>query len=110
MFGSVVSSLVDTFEGVDDAGVVAAIGVAAGARRAPEDDTERACWAIDGHESIVAEISAELRISRGRARGQLRYANLAGVDEPYVKTIFGRATECSSRDQVPSRAPFARAG
>ena len=44
------------------------------ARRAPEDETDRINWAIDGHENIVAEISAELHISRGRARGQLHYA------------------------------------
>ena len=79
------------FESLDDAGVVAAIGVAARqenaacarrlaamgelyARRAPEDETDRINWAIDGHENVVAEISAELHISRGRARGQLRYA------------------------------------
>src|SRR4029077_13964725 len=31
-------------------------------------------WAIDGHENVVAEICAELHVSRGRARGQLRYA------------------------------------
>jgi hypothetical protein len=79
------------FESLDDAGVVGSIGVAAGeenaacarrleamgelyARRAPEDETDRINWAIDGHENVVAEISAELHISRGRARGQLRYA------------------------------------
>src|ERR1700739_5120180 len=91
MFERVGLSLVDTFSGVYDAGVGASIGggaveeSAAGARRlaamgelyarrAPADDTERTCWAIDGHENVVAEISAELHISPGRARGQLRYA------------------------------------
>jgi hypothetical protein len=71
------------FESLDDAGVVASMGVAAReenaacarrleamgelyARRAPEDDVERTDWAIDGHENIVAEISAELHISRVR--------------------------------------------
>ena len=39
------------------------------ARRAPEDDVERSCWAIDGHANVVAEISAALNISRGRAAG-----------------------------------------
>ena len=91
MFESQGSTQLDAFYGVGDAGVVASIGVAAGeenaacarrleamgelyARRAPEDETDRIDWAIDGHENIVAEISAELHISRGRARGQLRYA------------------------------------
>ena len=44
------------------------------ARRAPEEDVERITWAIDGHANVVAEISAALNISRGRAAGQLRYA------------------------------------
>ena len=105
MFERVGLSLVDTFCGVDDAGVVASIGVgaveenAAGARRlaamgelyarrAPEDDTERTCWAIDGHENVVAEISAELRISRGRARGQLRYAIHLREKLPRLMAVF----------------------
>jgi hypothetical protein len=78
------------FAGVDDAGVdaittaareqnmgcareLAAIGELY-VRRAPEDDVDRVNWAIDGHENLVAEIAAALRISRGRARGRLRYA------------------------------------
>jgi hypothetical protein len=44
------------------------------ARRAPEDDVERTCWAIDGHENVVAEISAAINVSRGRANGQLSFA------------------------------------
>jgi hypothetical protein len=44
------------------------------ARRAPEEDVDRITWAIDGHANVVAEISAALNISRGRAAGQLRYA------------------------------------
>src|ERR1700739_2924304 len=105
MFERVGLSLVDTFSGVYDAGVGASIGVgaveenAAGARRlaamgelyarrAPEDDTGRTCWAIDGHENIVAEISAELRISRGRARGQLRYAIHLREKLPQVMGVF----------------------
>ena len=84
MFEPVVSSLLDTFSGVEDAGVVAAIGVASGeenaacarrleamgelyARRAPEDDDERTGWLVDGYESLAAEVAAELGISRGRA-------------------------------------------
>ena len=44
------------------------------ARRAPEDDVERINWAIDGHANVVAEISAAVNISRGRASGQLQFA------------------------------------
>ncbi len=44
------------------------------ARRAPEEDDDRVNWAIDGHENVVAEVAAALGISRGRARGRLRYA------------------------------------
>ena len=105
MFESVRSSLVDTFYGVEDAGVVAAIGVAAVeenaacarrleamgelyARRAPEDDVERINWAIDGHSSLVAEVSAELGISRGRAHGQLQYAIDLREKLPQVMRVF----------------------
>jgi hypothetical protein len=105
MFEPVASPLVDTFYRVDDAGVCAAMGVAAVeenaacarrleaigelyARRAPEDDTERICWAIDGHQSIVAEISAEMGISRGRARGQLEYAITLREKLPQVMAVF----------------------
>jgi hypothetical protein len=107
MFESGRSTLVDPFDGVDDAGVVAGIGVAAVeenaagarrlaaigelyARRAPADDTERTCWAIDGHENVVAEISAELHISPGRARGQLRYAIHLREKLPQVMGVFLR--------------------
>jgi Domain of unknown function (DUF222) len=105
MFEPIASTLVDTFLGASDAGVVAAIGVAAQeenaacarrleavgelyTRRAPEDDTERTCWAIDGHENVVAEIAAELYISRGRARGQLRYAIHLRQKLPQPMTVF----------------------
>jgi len=93
------------FDSLDDAAVLATMGVAAReenaacgrrleamgelyARRAPEDETERINWAIDGHESIVAEISAELHISRGRARGQLRYAIHLREKLPAVLGVF----------------------
>jgi hypothetical protein len=105
MFESPGSAQPDAFYGVDDAGVVASIGVAAGeenaacarrleamgelyAGRAPEDDVERTDWAIDGHENIVAEISAELHISRGRARGQLRYAIHLREKLPQLMRVF----------------------
>ena len=104
MFDSPGSAQLGTFCGVDDAGVVASIGVAAGeenaacarrleamgelyARRAPEDETDRINWAIDGHENIVAEISAELRISRGRARGQLRFRPTSAISMPATSTM-----------------------
>jgi hypothetical protein len=103
---SVTPSIIERmFESLDDAGVVGSIGVAAReenaacarrleamgelyARRAPEDDVERTNWAIDGHENVVAEISAELQISRGRARGQLRYAIHLREKLPQVMGVF----------------------
>ncbi len=105
MFESVASTLLDTFSGVADAGVAAAMSIAAVEenaacarrleamgelyeRRAPEDDTERDCWAIDGHASLVAEVSAELGISRGRAQGQLRYAIRLREKLPQVMGVF----------------------
>lgn len=60
------------------------------ARRAPEDDADRANWAVDGHENVVAEVSAALRISRGRARGRLRYAIALRERLPRVAEVFAR--------------------
>ena len=105
MFEPVVSSLLDTFSGVEDAGVVAAIGVASGeenaacarrleamgelyARRAPEDDDERTGWLVDGYESLAAEVAAELGISRDRATGQLRYAIHLREKLPQLMRVF----------------------
>src|SRR6201996_1429622 len=95
------------FTAVDDAGVVDAITAAARAqnamcgrelaaigelyaRRAPEDDCDRLNWAIDGHENVVAEVAAALGISRGRARGRLRYAIALRERLPRVAEVFGR--------------------
>ncbi len=95
------------FTGVDDAGVVDAITVAAReqnagcarelaaigelyARRAPEDDAQRLNWAIDGHENVVAEVAAALGISRGRARGRLRYAIALRERLPRIADVFAR--------------------
>jgi Domain of unknown function (DUF222) len=95
------------FAAVDDAGVVDAITTAAReqsamcgrelaaigelyARRAPEDDDDRINWAIDGHENVVAEIAAALGISRGRARGRLRYAIVLRERLPRVAEVFAR--------------------
>jgi hypothetical protein len=109
MFESAASTLVDTFLGVDDAEVVAAIGVAAReenaacarrleaigelyVRRAPDDDTDRVNWAIDRHQSIVAEISAELHISRGRSHAQLQTAIRLREKLPQVMRVFKTGT------------------
>jgi hypothetical protein len=88
-----------------DAAVVDAIGAAARdenaacgrklkwmgelyALRAPADDADRISWAVDGHANVVAEISAELNISRGRAAGQLRYAIDLQERLPKVAEVF----------------------
>jgi hypothetical protein len=60
------------------------------ARRAPEDDSERLNWAIDGHENVVAEVAAALGISRGRARGRLRYAIALRERLPQIAEVFAR--------------------
>jgi hypothetical protein len=60
------------------------------ARRAPEDDVDRSNWAIDGHENVVAEIGAALSISRGRARGRLRYAIVLRERLPRFAEVFAR--------------------
>jgi hypothetical protein len=62
------------------------------ARRAPEDDVERINWAVDGHANAVAEISAALNISRGRAAGQLRYAIDLRERLPKVAAVFAAGT------------------
>ena len=90
---------------VDDAAVIDALGSSAReenaacargsawmgelyARRAPGDDVERACWAIDGHANVVAEISAALNVSRGRASGQLHLAIALRERLPAVLEVF----------------------
>lgn len=95
------------FDGVGDAGVVDAISDAGRAqnvacarelaaigelyaRRAPDDDCERFSWAVDGHENVVAEVAAALRISRGRARGRLRHAIALRERLPRVAEVFAR--------------------
>src|SRR6516225_8739001 len=95
------------FEAVSDAGVVDAMTAAARSqnadcarelaaigelygRRAPADDAERSCWAIDGHENVVAEVAAGLGISRGRAAGRLRYAIALRERLPRVAEVFAR--------------------
>jgi hypothetical protein len=108
MFDSAVSQQVTTaFAALDDAGVVDAITAAAHeqnamcgqelaaigelyARRAPEDDVDRENWAIDGHENVVAEAAAALGISRGRARGRLRYAIALRERLPRIAEVFAR--------------------
>src|SRR5262245_29548273 len=95
----------ETVAGVDDAAVIDALGVAARqenaaaarrlawmgelyARRAPDEDDERLMWAIDGYANVVAEISAALNISRGRASGQLEYAIALRERLPKVLAVF----------------------
>jgi hypothetical protein len=108
MFDTAASpQLVPIFVGVDDASVVDVITDAARqqnamcgrelaaigelyARRAPEDDVDHENWAIDGHENVVAEVAAALSISRGRARGRLRYAIALRERLPRVAEIFAR--------------------
>jgi hypothetical protein len=99
--------LTRAFVDVDDAGVVNVITDAARdqnamcarelvaigelyARRAPDDDVNRENWAIDGHENVVAEVGAALGISRGRARGRLRYAIVLRERLPRVAKVFAR--------------------
>jgi Domain of unknown function (DUF222) len=60
------------------------------ARRAPDDDSERFSWAVDGYENVVAEVAAALRISRGRARGRLRHAIALRERLPRVAEVFAR--------------------
>ncbi len=93
------------FESIDDAGVVDAITAASReenaacgrrmmwmgelyARRSPEDDVEKINWAVDGHANVVAEISAALNISRGRASSQLQYAIELRERLPRVGEVF----------------------
>jgi hypothetical protein len=95
------------FDDLDDVGVVEAITAASReqnaicgremaaigelyARRAPEDDDDRISWAIDGHENVVAEVAAALCLSRGRARGRLRYAIALRERLPRVAEVFAR--------------------
>jgi hypothetical protein len=59
------------------------------ALRAPEDDVDRVNWAIDGHANVVAEISAGLNISRGRAASQLHFAIALRERLPGVAGVFG---------------------
>ena len=101
------SQAAEAFRGIDDAGVAGAITAAAReqnaacarelaaigelyARRAPEEDIDRANWAVDEHANVVAEVSAALGISRGRARGLLRYAIDLRERLPRVAEVFAR--------------------
>jgi Domain of unknown function (DUF222) len=108
MFDRVTSSQAAApFAGADDAAVVDAFVMASReqsaacgrelaaigelyARRAPDDDCERGNWAIDGYEDLVAEIAAALGISRGRARGRLRYAIALRERLPRVAEVFAQ--------------------
>ncbi|WP_083408930.1 DUF222 domain-containing protein [Mycolicibacterium rutilum] len=93
------------FEQADDVAVVEAIAAASRAqnaacgqemraigelyaRRAPEDEDERLTWAVDGHANVVAEISAALNISRGRAASRLDVAIDLRERLPNVGEVF----------------------
>ena len=96
-------------EDLEDAAVVDVLGAAARAenvacarrlaamgelyaRRCPEWDTDRARWAIDGFENVVAEIGAALGITRGRAGAQLDCAIALRDELPRVAL----ADECDA--------------
>ncbi|MBI3224569.1 MAG: DUF222 domain-containing protein [Mycolicibacterium cosmeticum] len=56
--------------------------------RAPEDDVEKRCWAIDGHLSLVAEVATALAISRKRAEAQVRMAVTLRTKLPRVAAVY----------------------
>lgn len=59
--------------------------------RAPEDDVEKRCWAIDGHLSLVSEVATALAISRKRAEAQVKMAITLRTKLPRVAAVY--ATE-----------------
>lgn len=108
MFGTSASSQTTAgFTGRDDAAVVDIMSAAARqqnvmcaremaamgelyARRAPESQTDKELWALDGHAELVAELSAALRISRGRAHRRLQYAIALRERLPRFAEVFAR--------------------
>ncbi len=56
--------------------------------RAPEDDVEKRCWAIDGHLSLVAEVATALAISRKRAEAQVKMAVTLHTKLPQVSAVY----------------------
>jgi len=71
------------------------------ARRCPDGDAERARWAIDGYENVVAEIGAALGIRRGRAGAQLDCAIALRDELPRVAAVF-----CTGAIDYPMVATF----
>lgn len=55
---------------------------------APDDDTEKLCWAIDGHLSLVAEVATALAISRKRAESQVKMAITLRTRLPHVAAVY----------------------
>lgn len=55
---------------------------------APDDDTEKLCWAIDGHLSLVAEVATALAISRKRAEAQVKMAITLRTRLPQVAAVY----------------------
>lgn len=97
---------VEELRGLDDAGLVAAMGGATRLesavtarkfaavaelyqRRLAEQDAEdRSQWCIDGWEQVAAEVAAAQGISRGRASGQLRYGLALAERLPKLAAVF----------------------
>ena len=66
-----------------------------------DGDAERARWAIDGYENVVAEIGAALGIRRGRAGAQLDCAIALRDELPRVAAVF-----CTGAIDYPMVATF----
>lgn len=60
------------------------------ALRAPDDDTERLNWVIDGFCGLIAELSAALSMSRRRATAQLHRAITLRERLPKVAAIYAK--------------------
>ena len=58
--------------------------------RAPDDDTEKLCWVIDGFGGLVCEVAAALGVSSKRARAQLDRAITLRERLPQVAAIYAR--------------------
>jgi len=58
--------------------------------RAPEDDTDKLCWVIDGFGGLVCEIAAALGVSSKRARAQLDRAITLRERLPQVAAIYAQ--------------------
>ena len=66
---------------------LAAIGELYGVR-APDDDTEKRCWVIDGYAGLVVEVAAALGVSRCRAKAQVERAIALRERLPQVAAVY----------------------